>query len=186
MMKSIVLVAAIVLSSSALANSDAQRSLTVGEEVVWKNKVVTVTGADSNSYRVREENNPRLIISVNREELSVKSGCNLDLCVNDWIVDTRINQYSVVYALSFDNSYVTMPADGTWKIYSHVERNEIAVTKGCVEAKRKKICVNDYVLTAQNRLAGLAAIQPDGKVVISDVSRNLTSNIDPESLTLFE
>lgn len=147
---------------------DITRSLHSGEQVYYNSRLATVIGLsyDYRTYAIRTTdlwNNTVNLSNINREALSVTSGCNYTLCVNDSIISLNANSSGRdgrIVGLSIDNRFVIETTD-LWNnriIQSSVDRNLIAEKKGC-SVGRTQICVGDRVINNSNREGTVIAIQ---------------------------
>jgi hypothetical protein len=84
---------------------DAQRPLNRNDSAIMNNRYVDVIGVAFNgTYSVQTTDAWRTVSNgVRREQLSVTRGCNLNLCVNDSVIDTKNNRYMKVVGLMFNN-----------------------------------------------------------------------------------
>lgn len=169
-------------------SSDAQRSVSINENVIVNNKYQTVIGYGvNNDFTVRSNDSWGTITrTVHRENISVTSGCNLGLCVNDSVINTISGNRLAVAGLSYDNTFVTTTSDSWRTITSRNHRENLAETRGCVSARYVNLCVGDMVLNTFNREATVIGIQYNGMVVIEtrDTWKMITTNVDPTTLVV--
>lgn len=173
---------------------DVRRPLRSGEEVYHQSRRATVVGVGYNgTYAIRTTdiwNNSVTLSNIFRDALSVTSGCNNTLCVNDSVISLNSNsngKNARVLALSTDNRFVIETTD-IWNntiIQSSVDRSQLADTKGCAFG-RTQICVGERVLTSSNREGTVIGIQSNGYVVLrtTDIWNNsiIQTNVNPETL----
>lgn len=173
---------------------DAVRMLINGESVINNdsNRYVKVLGASYNgqTYAVQSTDGWNTISQgVSRDSLSVTSGCNIDLCVNDSVINTQTARYVTVAGLSTQNRFVTKSTDGWNTLVSRNDRSLLAITKSgsCAFSRYGgQICVGNQVINQQNRYSSVVGIQLDGRVVLksSDGWNTLTTNVNPENLVI--
>lgn len=167
---------------------DARRVLTTGETVVYNNRNVTIAGISFQGlYAVRSTDGWNTITNgVSRDQLAVTSGCALNICVNDSVINTISARYVTVAGIHFNESLVTRSTDGWNTLTSNVSNMNIAETKGCLDSRYSRVCVGDTVINNYNRYSTIAGIQRDGRVVLKsqDGWNTLTTNVDPSSLVV--
>lgn len=173
---------------------DAIRQLINGESVIQNNtaRYVKVLGGSFNgqTYAVQSTDGWNTISQgISRDNLSVTTGCNIDLCVNDSVINVSTARYVTVAGLSTLNKFVTKSTDGWNTLQSNNDRNLLAITKSgsCAFSRfGGQICVGNQVINQQNRYSTVVGIQLDGRVVLksSDGWNTLTTNVDPQNLVI--
>lgn len=167
---------------------DAYRSLNQGESVIFRNQFATVIGIGySGTYAVRSNDVFNTITNnVRREELAVRTGCNLNLCANESVINISTSNYAKVIGLSANNTFVVQANDVFNTITSNMDRSRIAKTSGCVSSRYAQICVGNQVIDQYNRYASVIGVQEDGRVVLraNDVFNTITTNVNPANLVI--
>lgn len=167
---------------------DARRNLNQGETVIFNNRYVTVVGVGYNGQvAVRSTDGWNTITNgLRRENIAVTNGCNLNLCVNDSVIDIFSAKYVKVAGLEFDDRFVTKSTDSWNTLFSNVNRNNLAETKGCIGGYYSQICVGNTVINRMNRYMTVVGIQMDGRVVLrsTDGWNTLTTNVNPSDLVV--
>lgn len=171
---------------------DARRMINIGESVILNNKYVTVLGATygGQQFAVRSTDGWNTITNgVRRESLSVTSGCNLQLCTSDSVIDINSAKFVRVIGLSYDDRFVTQSTDGWNTIMSGLDRSRLAETKqgACAFSRYGgQICVGNQVINQQNRYSTVVGIQLDGRVVLrsTDGWNTISTNVNPENLVI--
>lgn len=167
---------------------DARRMLNNGESAIFNNKFVTIMGANFNGlYAVRSTDGWNTITNnVPRLSLSATSGCSMNICTAQSVIDVMSARYVKVVGISFDERFVTQSTDGWNTLASNVERRNLAETEGCISSRYAQLCVGNTVINNQNRYSTVVGIQLDGRVVLrsTDGWNTISTNIDPSNLVI--
>jgi hypothetical protein len=171
-----------------LPGGDARRPISIGETVILQNRYVTIAGVSFNGlFAVRSTDGWNTISSnIPREQLAVTNGCNLGLCANDSVIDVGSARYVKIAGLSFHDRFVTQSTDGWNTLSAHLDRRQLAETKGCISSPYARLCVGNQVIDQSNRYMTIAGIQVDGRVVLrsTDGWNTLSTNVDPSRLVV--
>jgi hypothetical protein len=162
--------------------NDARLSVHPGDEIVYFSRKLTVIGTDGRGLISAKDSYGFITNGIHREDLAVTRGCNYDICVGDQIIDISGNRKLSVIGLGYNNTYAGSDTYGF--ITQSIAAEDAARTNGCVASGYNRICVGNQVVTNFNQYKTVAAIQPDGKVVLQDDYGFLTPNVDPITLVV--
>jgi hypothetical protein len=168
--------------------SEAYRMLTQGESVIFNNKYVSVLGVSFNGLvSVKSTDGWSTITSgIQRESLIITSGCSVDLCVTDSVINVSSAKYVKVAGLAYNDTFATISTDGWNTLTSNIVRENLAETKGCLTSRYGQICVGNQVINTSNRYMKVIGVQVTGKVVLqsTDGWNSITTNVDPTNLVI--
>lgn len=182
-------------------NYDVRRPVNSGEVVYYNSRQATVIGVGyNNQFALRTTdvwNNTITVNGIRREQLSVTTGCNRDLCVNDSVISLvsgSNGKNATIVALSYDDRFIIRTSD-VWNnsiVQSSVDRSQLAITKAgtCVYSASTAICIGDRVINTSNREGTVIGIQQNSaygdRLVLrtTDVWNNtiVETNVDPRNL----
>jgi hypothetical protein len=168
--------------------TEARRLLTQGESVIYNNKYVSVLGVSFNGLvSVKSTDGWNSITSgIQRESLIITSGCSIDICVSESVINVNSAKYVKVAGLAYNDTYATLSTDGWNSLSSNVKRENLAQTKGCLTSRYGQICVGNQVVNTSNRYMKVVGIQVTGRVVLqsTDGWNSLSTNVDPTNLVI--
>lgn len=164
--------------------SDSRRIIEVGETVIFQSKYWVVTGAPQTGFFDLKPVNKKekdVIRDVARHYVVMTRGCHQEICTKSSVIDMQSRNYFAVEGIDYNGKFVIkQPQNG--QLSFDIDASSLARTTGCAAG----VCVGNIVIDRSNRYSRVAAIQPNGLLVLEsqDNRRSLTFDVDSRFLTV--
>jgi hypothetical protein len=176
------------ISFTLMSEMESKRVLEVGESVFYKGVLYIVDSSSQigNVVLRPAEGRGKENLKVRREEVSLSRGCSDNICVFDSVIDLVNKKYVSVAGISYSDKFITKSTEDQVTLTYEVGRSSLALTKGCVQTRRGKVCVGDMGIAANNLYYQVVGLQSSNRIVVetTDSSKTLYQDIDPNSLVI--
>lgn len=166
--------------------TDSRRDVEVGETVIFQSKYWVVTGSPQTGFFDLKPVNKKekdVLRDVARHYVVITRGCHMSICTKSSVIDMQTRSYLAVEGIDYNGKFVLKnPQSG--QLSFDVDASTLARTSGCSNAAG--ICVGNTVIARDNRYFRVAAIQPNGLLVLEsqDNNRSLSFDVDSRYLTV--
>lgn len=175
------------LTSALEDTSESRRTVSVGETVMYKGKIMIVSSITNGVLELREEEGRGKETSkAKREEVSLTRGCSGAICVFDSVIDLVNKKYVAVAAISYNSFFITKSTEDQKTLSYEVARSSLAIASGCVQARRGQVCVGNKGLASNNVYYQVVGIQDAKRIVVEtlDSAKYMYQDVDPNSLVI--
>jgi hypothetical protein len=186
-MKKIIIASILALSTGLALAQDAQRPVRVGENVILSGQYYLVLNIASNGMMTLKNRLGAMARNIPRQQVAITRGCNDGICAGDKVLALSTGRVVRTLGISFNNRFVTESVDGWQTMTPNLRKEELALTRGCIEyARHLEICAGDTVRGPRNRDYKVIGLQTNGNVVIKslDQRREMRSNVSPFNLVI--